>query len=412
MKYKAKVALINLSAGFLWLAAFVLLCLYSIFSLNASPLFGVGISVLGLILNYYAFSFFHELGHVVFSKKTALELKKINYGLFSVEFKNKTLKNQALNDEQRNSAKNAVYKFSPFSREAGTSEFFAAKDVCAGDIKTATLGGLVFSFFYCLAAFFVLIFVKNQAVFCLFGAGACSAFYLLTVNVLPLDKTNDGSLVMFDEYCDSLANMLEFYYLAQNRLENADSAIENRFSGLLDEKQSEKRGAFEAFIAYEMYCANLGENATALFEVFDRFLNFKVLNALSDEEYYTVFPELVFCSCLCFLKLCEKNSDCAVSEKTAKYAEFLNRNKAEIENYFGSVFAAEAVDACDFSALKILRAHFAYRLFLKEFGWAKAIKKSYENTFESLALKSDCSQYLLKAEKNLAKYLQGVDANE
>ena len=417
MKNKAKVLIIDLSAGLLWFAAFVSLCLYAIFSLNADVVFAVCFSALGAVINYYLFVFFHELGHVVFSKATALAPRKINYGLFTVEC----------------GAKNKKISFSPFSGEAGVTEFAVSTEKITkkeksgavdlfnfkADLKTVTVGGIIFSFIYCLTAFLIVILVKEQTLFCLFGAGACSAFYLFTINVLPINKTNDGSLVLFDGYCDALADMLEFSYLAER---NESEKIKERF-GKKETADSGKKyeSAFLAYILYSIDC-NAGDVKNALFR-FDNFFSEKSINKLSDEEYSLIFSETVFSACLRLAGIREANEENLCSAKTETdekpriLSAFLAENKRGIENFFASCQSAPSEEFFGgennlplgeiLFLLKTMRAHAAYRDFSGETEWANAIKKSYKKTLEKALLqKTTESEYFLKAEKNLSQSIK------
>lgn len=451
MKNKAKVLIIDLSAGLLWFAAFVSLCLYAIFSLNADVVFAVCFSASGAVINYYLFVFFHELGHVVFSKATALAPKKINYGLFTVALCTSEKNNNSNNDNNANDSANVGEKdcvtkhkkitFSPFSGEAGVTEFAVstakieknekadknAKNEKAhtarlnfkADLKTVTVGGIIFSFIYCLTAFLIVILVKEQTLFCLFGAGACSAFYLFTINVLPINKTNDGSLVLFDGYCDALADMLEFSYLAER---NESEKIKERF-GKKETADSGKKyeSAFLAYILYSIDC-NAGDVKNALFR-FDNFFSEKSINKLSDEEYSLIFSETVFSACLRLAGIREANEENLCSAKTETdekpriLSAFLAENKRGIENFFASCQSAPSEEFFGgennlplgeiLFLLKTTRAHAAYRDFSGETEWANAIKKSYKKTLEKALLqKTTESEYFLKAEKNLSQSIK------
>lgn len=448
MKNKAKVLIIDLSAGLLWFAAFVSLCLYAIFSLKADVVFAVCFSALGAVINYYLFVFFHELGHVVFSKTAALAPKKINYGLFTValctsEKNNNSNRNNA-NDsanvgEKDCGTKHKKITFSPFSGEAGVTEFAVSAEKIAkkekngkceksgtvdlsnfkADLKTVTAGGIIFSFVYCLISFFILLFVKEQILFCIFGAGACSAFYLFTINVLPINKTNDGSLVLFDGYCDALADMLEFSYLAER---NESEKIKERF-GKKEIADSGKKAesAFLAYILYSIDC-NAGDVKNALFR-FDNFFSEKSINKLSDEEYSLIFSETVFSACLRLAGIREANEENLCSAKTETdekskiLSAFLAENKRGIENFFASCQSAPSEEFSDgknegelselLFLLKTLRAHAAYRDFSGETEWANAIKNSYKKTLEKALLqKTTESEYFLEAEKNLSQSIK------
>lgn len=399
MSSKLKRALIDLLAGFLWLIAFVGLCLYACEKLRESYLKAFLLGVVGLLLNYYLSTFFHEAGHVLFARKTGLAPIKVNYGLFTV-FKFFDSCEKARNEKSCEKCKNKrsnykkektriKIKFSPIFGEAGETRFVATRSVCLADLKTAAAGGLLFSFVYCAAAFCVLLLVKNATLFCLFGAGACSAFYLFSINVIPINKTNDGSLILFDDYCFGLAEMLEFSrrisagasvdelsarFLAAKKTFDTDcngdidSDIENNTEGSVGgvkavkndvniDLQKEYKNAFCAYIKY-MVTAASGEAESACRELSKNGL-VNNIEKLSDEEFEIIFSEFVFACSVC------------------KNTEFLSKNAVLIENYFSNDFCLEKDGDVFARNLAPLRAHVAYREFLGQSDWSFALKNTY-----------------------------------
>lgn len=376
MNVKLKRALIDLSAGFLWIAAFAGSCFYcsSRFLIGAWLAFLLG--AVGLAVNYYLFVFFHELGHVAFSKRAGLKPIKINYGAFTVNY----LKN--LNDcgkgargyglqKKPEKSKNIKIGFSPwFNKNAGESSFAAVRSVTSESIKTVAFGGLLFSFIYCLAAFSVMLLVNNAWLFCLFGAGACSAFYVFSINVIPVDKTNDGALVLFNSYCGELAKMLEF-----SRLLSAGADICELEKLTVYGEKNQKVSAYSEYIRYFIAAENNAERAVLT-------LNnsaLKNLNSLCDEELFTVLSELIFAAGV----LADE--------------QFLSENSNLIENYFSSDFSELSI----LGQLAFVRAHAAYRSALKANEWAAALQLTYKKLTSEPQNFSEFSPLALKVENNL-----------
>ncbi len=408
MSSKLKRALIDLLAGFLWLIAFVGLCLYACEKFRESYLKAFLLGVVGLFLNYYLSTFFHEAGHVLFARKTGLAPIKINYGLFTVfkffdscensceKARNEKARNEKPCEKCKNKSGNyekektrIKIKFSPIFGDAGETRFVATRSVGLADLKTAAAGGLLFSFVYCAAAFCVLLLVKNATFFCLFGAGACSAFYLFSINVIPINKTNDGSLVLFDDYCFGLAEMLEFsrrisagagidelsarFLVAKKTFGNdcdgdidsdIESDIESSVGGVKATEndvnvdlQKEYKNAFCAYIKYMITVAS-GKAESACRELSKSAL-INNIEKLSDEEFEIVFSEFVFACSVC------------------KNAEFLSKNAVLIENYFSNDFCLEKDENVFARNLAPLRAHVAYREFLGQSDWGFALKNTY-----------------------------------
>lgn len=396
MSSKLKRALIDLLAGFLWLVAFVGLCLYACEKLHAMYLKAFLLGAVGLLLNYYLSTFFHEAGHVLFAKKAGLAPIKVNYGLFTVfkffdsceNFCEKSCEKRNKKSGNCEKRQRIKIKFSPLFGEAGETQFAATRSVGLADLKTAVAGGLLFSFVYCAAAFCVLLLVKNATFFCLFGAGACSAFYLFSINVIPLNKTNDGALILFDDYCFGLAEMLEFSrrisagasvdelsarFLSSEKTFGTDcggdingdiksntgaiGGVKTVKSDVKGDLQKGYKNAFCAYIKYIVTAAS-GEAESACRELLKSDL-INNIEKLSDEEFEIVFSEFVFACSVC------------------KNAEFLSKNAVLIENYFSNDFCLEKDENVFARNLAPLRAHAAYREFLGQSEWSFALKNTY-----------------------------------
>lgn len=376
MSVKLKRALIDLSAGFLWIAAFAGLCFYcsSRFLISAWLAFLFG--AIGLALNYYLFVFFHELGHVAFSKRAGLKPIKINYGAFTVDYL-KNLNNLSAGargeglQKKAKKSKNIKISFSPwFNKNAGESSFAAVKPVRTESIKTVAFGGLSFSFIYCLAAFLVILLVNNAWLFCLFGAGACSAFYVFSINVIPIDKTNDGALVLFNSYCGELAKMLEF-----SRLLSSGADICELEKLAADGEKNQKVSAYSEYIRYYIAAENNAEQAVLALNN----SSVKKLNSLCDEELFTVLSELIFATSV------------LADER------FLSENSNLIENYFSSDFSGLSISG----QLAFVRAHAAYRSALNANEWAAALRLAYKKLVSEPQNFSEFSPLALKVENNL-----------
>lgn len=377
MKSKLKRALIDLSAGFLWLAAFFCLCFYAINEFNVSAWAAFLCGAAGLVFNYYLSVFFHEAGHVLFGRRAGLKPIKINYGFFTVYYPD----NACGGEEKKQKKQKKNVRLSLLFGEAGESSFAPNKPIYSDSIKTVAFGGLAFSFIYCLAAFSVILLVKNAWLFCFFGAGSCSAFYIFSINVIPLDKTNDGSLVLFNGYCGELAKMLEF-----SRVLSAGGTVDElKEIGVscgdcdrgdnCDNRDSEAEGgAYSAYISYFITATYDAEQAAGKLLENSRV---KSLNGLCDGELYAVLGELIF------------------SASVLRDNDFLSENAILIENYF-----CNDADLCGTKGLAFIRAHAAYRIFLKNAEWSTALINAYKKLLGE-AYDSGEPSLSLKAESNL-----------
>jgi hypothetical protein len=139
----------------------------------------VAFSLIGMLANYQLSLILHELGHTLFAKLCKINVKRINFGLFFIDCENKKLKFFAKTDG-----------------EAGEILFSSANATSEKQIKLVAFGGLLFSLIYVALCYLLLLFFDSVLITCLFAIGGLSALYLLFVNILPIDKTSDGAILL------------------------------------------------------------------------------------------------------------------------------------------------------------------------------------------------------------------------
>ena len=89
MQNKLKRLLIDLLPIIFWCIAIVLLVAFA-YKSSGLKFWQVGLLTLaGLLINYFLSLFFHELGHLAFAKKNKTKTASINFGLFTVDKKQK-----------------------------------------------------------------------------------------------------------------------------------------------------------------------------------------------------------------------------------------------------------------------------------------------------------------------------------
>lgn len=319
MKNRLKHLLIDLLPLVLWLGAGVFLASQAIVKFELRPIRAILISFLGLVLNYYACLFFHELGHYVFARHNKMSVQKIKLGFMAIDVKNKKLKFASLDQTS-----------------AGGGEFSASGKISERQLKVVTFGGILFNAIYALAVFTVIILVKNPTVFCLFGIGGISACYLLTVNLLPFDKTSDGAILMGGEYPSAVVQTNNlFASIAANESLEKSEFITNSKQPLA------------------VYCNFFITSLTSAEEALKLVDGLKIEDLVTDQEYSLLFPEILFSCCV-----------------AGRISDGL---KTRAENYFS---------VSDFS-VSDLRAHYAYRVTMGEIEWAKSIKSSYDQMLKN-----------------------------
>jgi len=327
MQNKLKRLLIDLLPIVFWCIAIVLLIAFA-YKNGSLQLWQVLLLTLaGLIINYFLSLFFHELGHLAFAKKNKAKTASVNFGLFTVDKKQKRVK-----------------LFTVFGENAGSSEFVTVDKISAERVRSIAFGGLLFHLVYVLGVFLVILLVKNTILFSLFGIGGLSACYLLTVNLLPFDKSADGAVVLRTEYAEAVA-----------QISNLELAVKRDENIQLNDFLNASNQPLAKYCKY--FILSLQDSKVAI-----DFLNIDQNTDLTDQEYGLLFPEMLFKACI--------NGE--VGEKL--------KNRAE--NYF----SAQSLSICD------LRAHYAFRLFTGESEWAKSILLTYNQELQNLPNKQKQSE--------------------
>ena len=323
MKSRKTEIAINLAILAFWIIVSVALIIFACVKLNVSPVKACIFAFIGLILNYALAVAVHELGHVIFAKICKMKLLSVNFGLFSIEYGEKT----------------KVRFFTYLQPEAGELSFVSTKRVTANSLKLVSFGGLLFSALYCAICLVCLASVFSAITFCLLAVGSCSAFYLLTVNALPLDKTSDGALLFSkSDYLDVLA-----------QISNVDRAI-------LQDKMPEEPPIFKTSkqplaIYYHYLYLTLNdrrEEAIALLETLQT-----DLENLTTAEYLLIFPELAY--------------------------NAFERGIADTE----LKLRAEILFLQDDSHPAFLRSHAKFRSYCGDNDWAKILFGSYLKTLKN-----------------------------
>ena len=126
MQNKLKRLLIDLLPIVFWCIAIVLLIAFA-YKNSSLQLWQVALLTLaGLIINYFLSLFFHELGHLAFAKKNKAKTASVNFGLFTVDKKQKRVK-----------------LFTAFGENAGSSEFVTVDKISAEKVRSIAFGGLL-----------------------------------------------------------------------------------------------------------------------------------------------------------------------------------------------------------------------------------------------------------------------------
>ncbi len=317
MKSKKIDALVNLSIFALWIIVSAILIVYScgIFQMSALDVFIY--SLTGWILNYAFGLFFHELGHVTFAKLCKMNIRYVNFGLFSIDYQN---------DKK-------IRPFTYFSPEAGETSFLPKEKMTKKHLKLIAGGGILFSVVYIVLCIIPLFFIENEILFCMLAIGACAPFYLLTVNLLPFDKTSDGSIIFSNrDYAEVIAE------------------VANHQKALLENEMPEEAQIFktsaEPLAFYYHYIYLILQNRRE--EAYNRIISLQPnLDNLLNDEYLLIFPEILY-----------------ISLENAIDDEEL---KARAEIFFNEEARTPA----------ILRAHRSFRRFYGDKDWADALQNSY-----------------------------------
>lgn len=332
-------AIVNLIILALWMTVALVLIFFANVKFSISALDIIMYSLAGFLVHYALSLLFHELGHLIFSAFCHMRPIYVNFGLFSV----------------RTYPEKKVGFLTYFSREAGESSFVPKKKIKPKHVKILSLGGLIFSLIYALFCLCTLIYSPNPLLFCFMGIGSCSAFYLLTVNVLPFDKTSDGALILNKQgYCDVITAVSNHQMKVMQNVVPEEAVVFKKSS--------------EPFAVYYHYCYLLMQNRKE--EAYYLILTLEnKLNDLTDDEYTLLFPEILFVSCI------------------------KNRMDEDLKNRAEVFFTEEEAHP------SAVRAHFIYRKTTGDKEWAKILLGSYKNLLTS------CPNFILSVEKQFSEHI-------
>ena len=318
--------MVNLLLFFIWFAVACSLIVYVDRNFKMSYLDGLIYSLTGLLVNFYATVAIHELGHILFAKMFSLKPAFVNFGVFSIDYLNG----------------NKVKFFSRISIDGGQSAFLPQKPVTKFKLRMVAFGGLFFTLLFGVACNLPMFFSFNPNVFCFLTIGSCSAFYLFTVNLLPLDKTSDGSVLLTNRDYNEVVAEVSNHQMAVLNNEMPDEP-------LIFKRSQEPLAVYHHFM--HLVIQNRKDEASRVITTLQPYFY-----ALTDDEYTCIFAEILFNEC-----------------KTGRLSDEM-KNRAEL-------FFTEENNTPAF-----LRAHCAYRKVLGEIEWAQSLYRSYEKVVANAPL--------------------------
>lgn len=322
------------------LIGIVLLGLYILAVVNAYGLFSgkfllyAVLLVAGIAVSVFLYSLVHELGHLIVGLFAGLKFSKICVLFFLFEVENERVK----------------FRFVK-PTEFGYTEMLAKDEKDYGEkLAISSVGGLVFSVIIALVSMAICINNLNDIyLFCLFGATYPLALYIFLINALPFFDGSDGSLI-FSVITDiQKPSVLKNYYTALASI-------------TLNKEPSELRGSLFEIFNDKPYSQNLKyiKYLSCLQSDFDKayseILDLSKLEICDDNLYFIVKKELFFCKVIL--------GDLAYVEKHAP-------------SIVGDIDISE--DLCNF------RVHAVYRIFIKDYKFAKLI---LQNGLEVLSKKT------------------------
>lgn len=340
MSKKMKSVLINLCVDLFVLAVFIVaVCVaaYKVKFDTGKTILFIFLSVVFLMINYVLALFVHELGHLYFAKVAQMKIKFVNFGLLSIDFeKGKKIK-----------------YFTFFGENAGESVFVPENKPEAKNFKLLAGGGILNSFIYCLIVFLIGFLLNSPWSYAIFIAGGCGALHIFVANILPFDKTSDGAILFRNTYLDCLVSC----YQVVNDIE----------CGKIPKKPQDIEGIAEPLCKYFDYLFNAYDGNIKVCEEIIKEIAAET-DTFTEEEYICIFPEIIFYAC---------------AEN-----RFIPSLKHLAEKYFCKCY----------NTLPSLRAHYAYRRFLKDDKWAALLKESYLKKLET------AKPFIKRLEENLCNY--------
>ena len=296
----------------------------------------IAFSVIGLIAHYQLSLVLHELGHTLLAKLCKMNVQYIDFGLFSIDCEGKKIK-----------------LFGGNKGEAGEILFASEGQISEKQIKLIAFGGLLLSLIYVVICYLPLLFVDQMIADCLLKIGGLSAVYLLFVNLLPIDKTSDGAILLSRKQYPAILSAVI----------NHQTAVKK---GEIPVEADIFKSSSQPLACYYHYLYLMHEGKTEEAYALINKLNDEI-DELTDEEYTLIFSEIVTVNCL-------------QSERD----ESIN---ARAEIFFDAELNTPA----------FLRAHYLYRKKQGESTWAEGLRASYLKTLESAPL------FILEVEKQFNK---------
>ncbi len=299
-------------------------CIIGVLLYEYSVVLALILCVLGFALNYVCGILIHELGHIVAAKRCKMRIIYLNLGIVSVDYITKTLKG-----------------FTFFKKDAGEARFVPTEKITEKQLRGVALNGLIYSLVFfiigVLAGILLSIATKSAIPYCLFTAGQAANFYIFAVNALSSDKSADGNVAFpQSSYVKVLAE------ISNIELEIAEGKIPT-------EPELIKHDNQPIALYYHYLFTAIGEGKEAALKVLDAITD---LNALTDQEYALIFPELVF-------KACTENN-------------LIEEYKTLAEDFFAN----------DQLGVRVLRAHITFRKYLGDEKWADILQGSYRKLIE------------------------------
>ena len=312
------VTVVNLILFAIWLLVACILTVYAYRQFNFSNVDVIAYSLTGLLVNYLLTIAIHEIGHIICAKICKMKVARVNFGPIEIDYtQNKKVK-----------------CFSRISLEGGESNFIPTKPVTKGQLRFVAFGGLFFTLLFAVACNIPMMISVNKTAFCFLTIGSCAAFYLFTVNLLPFDKTSDGTILLTNrEYIDVIVAVLNHQFAVQK-------------NGIPEESVIFKRSKEPLAVYFHFVYLILQHRKEEAYR--DLLALSHMFYTLTDEEYTAIFTEILYEAC-----------QHGVLDDEIK-------NRADI-------FFTEENNTPSF-----LRAHCAYRKHQGEKEWACSIYKSYK----------------------------------
>lgn len=280
------------------------------------------LSVIGLAIAYVVYPVIHELGHVVFGKFAGLRTGAICAGIFCVDYSSGT---------------------PSFSLRAPTADFGYTvmlptdKSGYPSKYAVSAAGGLAFSLLTIIVGLtFAVNFTGSVYVFCLIAAPYPLALYILLVNMFPFSDDSDGTVI----YKTLTESRNSDFFRALDAVAAVElGAMPKDLTPSLIVKRSDESDKYGKILAYLRYLSLLYTDTDGAL---------RTLSGIDENGYLGAEIE-------------KEKFFAAIIGGDDKY---LKRN----ENAVLPLISTEKSPS-DF------RIHAAYRIYMKEYDWAKLVIK-------------------------------------